>query len=532
MSYQVIARKWRPQVFSEVIGQQHICRMLQNAVRQGRIGHAYLFAGPRGVGKTTTARLLAKALNCVSGPTPEPCNNCEQCHSITVGANVDVIEIDAASNRGIDEIRALRENVKFAPAGGRYKIYIIDEVHMLTREAFNALLKTLEEPPDHAVFVLATTNPDKLPLTITSRCQHLTFRRIPTADIAALLERIAREEDYELDHEAALLVARSAGGALRDAESTLEQLFAYGEKRITLDEARAVLGKVGVDTLLVLTRAVLGGDAGTVIRTVSDIVDSGVDPRVLAEELLVLWRDQFILALGGEVGGLAEYAAFDLGLETAPESWISFLAPLRRTLVELKLSRQPRLTLELALVELSQLPRLVSLTELAERLRGEEPGNPVRIQKPAPTATKPEAPVNDQDGARWEEFLSCLRKTNTSIGAFAAEATKIRLEDDRLTLIFSPEYDFHQQQLRKMENVRIIEHAAADFYDRPITFEALAEVAPEGEPKKPTKTPGEPPNTGSDLDGLPAKDRHAVQKTIEVFNARVIRIDKDRGGEP
>ncbi|MCK4593308.1 DNA polymerase III subunit gamma/tau [bacterium] len=531
MSYQVIARKWRPQVFSEVIGQQHICRMLQNAVRQSRVGHAYLFAGPRGVGKTTTARLLAKALNCVSGPTPEPCNNCEQCRSIAVGANVDVIEIDAASNRGIDEIRALRENVKFAPAGGRYKIYIIDEVHMLTREAFNALLKTLEEPPGHAVFVLATTNPDRLPPTITSRCQHLTFRRIPTADIAALLERIAREEGYELDHEAALLVARSAGGAIRDAESTLEQLFAYGEKRITLDEARAVLGKVGVDTLLELTRAVLDGNAGTVVRSVSDIVDSGVDPRVLAEELLSLWRDQFILSLGGEVGELAEFAIEDLGRDTTSESWISFLAPLRRTLVELKLSRQPRLTLELALVELSQLPKLVSLTELVERFRGEEPVNPGKIQKSAPTETKPEAAIKNRDGARWEEFLTHLRRTNTSIGAFAAEAREVRLEDDRLTLIFPPEYDFHQQQLRKMENVRIIERAAAGFYSRPITFEALVEDASEGAAEKPVDTRAEKPNTDIDLEGLPAKERQAVQKTIEVFNARVIRIDKDRGGE-
>lgn len=533
MSYQVIARKWRPQVFNEVIGQQHICRMLQNAVRRSRVGHAYLFAGPRGVGKTTTARLLAKALNCVTGPTPEPCNTCEQCRSIAVGANVDVIEIDAASNRGIDEIRALRENVKFAPAGGRYKIYIIDEVHMLTREAFNALLKTLEEPPDHAVFVLATTDPDRLPPTITSRCQHLTFRRIPTADIAALLERIAREEGYELDHEAALLVARSAGGAIRDAESTLEQLFAYGEKGITLDEARAVLGKVGVDTLLELTRAVLDGNAGTVIRSVSDIVDSGIDPRVLAEELLALWREQFILSLGGEVGELAEFAVEDLERETTSESWISFLAPLRRTLVELKLSRQPRLTLELALVELSQLPKLISLTELVERIRDrdEEPGNPGKIPKSAPVETKPEAVVKNRTGAHWEEFLPHLRSINTSIGAFAAEAREVRLEDDRLTLIFPPEFDFHQQQLRKMENVRIIEHAAAGFYSRPITFEALVEDASEGVSDKPLDTRAEKPNAGFDMEGLPAKERRAVQKTIEVFNARVIRIDKDRGGE-
>jgi DNA polymerase-3 subunit gamma/tau len=533
MSYQVIARKWRPQVFGDVIGQQHICRMLQNAVSQGRVGHAYLFAGPRGVGKTTTARLLAKALNCVTGPTPEPCNSCDQCRSIAAGANVDVIEIDAASNRGIDEIRALRENVKFAPAGGRYKIYIVDEVHMLTREAFNALLKTLEEPPDHAIFVLATTDPDRLPPTITSRCQRLTFRRIPTGEIAALLERIAREEDYELDHEAAMLAARSASGAVRDAESTLEQLFAYGEKRITLAEVRAVLGKVGADTLVELTEAVLDGDAAAIVRRVTETVDSGIDPRVLAEELLDLWRDRFIHSLGGEAEGLAEREPAASERAVPPETWLSLLAPLRRAVVELKLSRQPRLTLELALVELSRLPRLISLTELAERLRGGEGENPPPGQKKTrPTGDERlnEEPRKGEDGT-WEEFLPHLRKANTSVGAFAAEATEVRLEDDRLVLVFPPEFSFHQQQLRKMENVRVVERAATEFYARPITFEALLAGPPEGRGTAAGEAPKERPAPGVDLDGFSSKDRQAVQRTIEVFDARVVRVDGERRGE-
>ncbi|HUT97710.1 MAG TPA: DNA polymerase III subunit gamma/tau [bacterium] len=537
MSYQVIARKWRPQVFGEVIGQQHICRMLQNAVSQGRVGHAYLFAGPRGVGKTTTARLLAKALNCVTGPTAEPCNSCDQCRSIASGANVDVIEIDAASNRGIDEIRALRENVKFAPAGGRYKIYIIDEVHMLTREAFNALLKTLEEPPEHAVFVLATTDPDKLPPTIISRCQRLTFRRIPTGEIAALLERIALEEGYELDHEAALLAARSASGAIRDAESTLEQLFAYGEKRITLEDARAVLGKVGVDTLIELTGAVLDGDAAAVVRRVTETVDSGIDPRVLAEELLDLWRDRFIHSLGGEAEGLVEGPTERTPTTSEravpPETWLSLLAPLRRTLVELKLSRQPRLILELALVELSRLPRLISLTELAERLRGVEGENPPAAQKKThpPTGEGLNGTLRERENGTWEAFLPHLRKANTSVGAFAAEAREVRLEDDRLVLVFPPEFSFHHQQLRKMENVRVVEQAATEFYSRPLTFEALLESPPEGREGATEETAKEFPAVGADLDGLSSKDRQAIQKTIEVFDARVVRVDGERRGE-
>ncbi|HDR06869.1 MAG TPA: DNA polymerase III subunit gamma/tau [Candidatus Coatesbacteria bacterium] len=526
MSYQVIARKWRPQVFAEVIGQGHICRILTQAVSQNRVGHAYLFAGPRGVGKTTTARLLAKSLNCVSGPTPEPCNSCTQCRSIAAGANVDVIEIDAASNRGIDEIRALRENVKFAPAGGRYKIYIVDEAHMLTREAFNALLKTLEEPPEHAVFVLATTDPDKLPPTIISRCQRLTFRRVPTDEIAGLMERIAREEGFELDHEAALLVARAAGGSVRDAESTLEQLFAYGEKRLTIAEARAVLGRVGAEALAELTEAVLAGRAEEVIRRMGEIVDAGIDPRVLAEELLDLWRGRFILSLGGAADDLVEKGAVKSEQEVAPEAWLSLLAPLRRAAAELKLTRQPRLTLELALVELSQLPRLISLSELAERLRGQAPENPV-AQKKTPPPTEPEQSVDRSAASGWEEFLPYLRKTNTTVGALAAEAREARLQDDRLTVVFPPEFDFHHQQLRKMENVRIIEDAAAEFFSRPITFQALLEK-PSGGAKTGSEEAGERPSPDLELDGLSMKDGRVVKMALEAFEARVVRLDKDR----
>ena len=368
MSYQVIARKWRPQLFGEVVGQEHITTTLRNAVARDRVGHAYLFAGPRVVGKTTTARLLAKALNCVEGPTPDPCNTCEHCRAIAAGADVDVIEIDAASNRGIDEIRTLRENVKFAPAGARYKVYIIDEVHMLTREAFNALLKTLEEPPPHALFILATTDPDKLPPTILSRCQQLTFRRIPAEAVAELLERIAAEEGFQLESEAALMLARSAGGAVRDAESALEQLFAFAEGEISVEDARAVLGKVDREQLGALSREIIEGDAAALVVRLGGIVDSGVDPRVVAEELLTLWRDCFLVALGGQAAAAVQPADDELAALSPTEGWLARLAVLRRSLGELKLSRQPRLVLELTLVELARLPELLPVAELAERL--------------------------------------------------------------------------------------------------------------------------------------------------------------------
>ena len=228
MSYLVLARKWRPQTFEEVVGQEPITRTLQNALAQGRIAHAFLFSGPRGVGKTSVARILAKALNCVQGVGPHPCNQCQVCKEITIGSALDVLEIDGASNRGIDEVRDLREKIKYLPTQGQYKVYIIDEVHMLTKEAFNALLKTLEEPPAHAVFILATTEPHKVPVTILSRCQRYDFRRIPTSLIQEQLEKLVGQEGWQIDAEGLALLAQEAEGSLRDAPGVLDQVVTFG----------------------------------------------------------------------------------------------------------------------------------------------------------------------------------------------------------------------------------------------------------------------------------------------------------------
>ncbi|HBY58091.1 MAG TPA: DNA polymerase III subunit gamma/tau [Candidatus Atribacteria bacterium] len=286
MKYQSLYRKWRPQVFEDIIGQKHITQTLMNAISLNRISHAYIFSGPRGVGKTTTARILAKSLNCEKGPTVHPCNKCENCIRITEGYSMDVIEIDGASNRGIDDIRDLRNKVKFAPAEGKYKVYIIDEVHMLTTEAFNALLKTLEEPPSHVIFVFATTAPHKIPKTILSRCQWFNFRRIPILDILTKLRLICKDEELNIDDESLNAIARFSTGSMRDAESTLDQVIAYCGKKIDLQSVKDILGVIDEDIFYNLMEAIIKNEPVRGVEIINLVSDSGGDPSQFVKNLM------------------------------------------------------------------------------------------------------------------------------------------------------------------------------------------------------------------------------------------------------
>jgi DNA polymerase-3 subunit gamma/tau len=300
MNGQALYRRWRSQTFDQLIAQEHVTRTLQNALRRGRIAHAYLFCGPRGTGKTSTARILAKAVNCLAELAERPCNRCTRCEAVTAGRDLDLIEIDAASNRGIDEIRELRDKIAFAPNEGRYKVYVIDEVHMLTPEAFNALLKTLEEPPGHVIFVLATTEPQKIPATILSRCQRFDFRRVPLADLSEKIRHICEAEAIRIQPAAVEAIARRAGGSLRDAESLLDQLAAYGEAEITLEQVQDLLGEVSTSVVGDLVQAWLDADLAPGLKLINGLVDRGVDARRLHLEVIEYLRSLLLVQAGGD----------------------------------------------------------------------------------------------------------------------------------------------------------------------------------------------------------------------------------------
>ena len=381
MSYQVIARKWRPQTFADVVGQQHVTRTLSNAIQSGRVAHAYIFSGARGVGKTTTARILAKALNCAKGPAAEPCNECDSCREIGLGNSLDVIEIDAASNRGIDQIRELREMVRYAPAGGRYKVVILDEAHMLTDEASNALLKTLEEPPDKVIFVMATTEPENLADTIRSRSQHFHFRALSFAEISDALGEICAKENLTAEPGAIGVMARAAEGSLRDGLSLLEQARAYCGANITDAQVRELLGVVPGEILDELTRAIEERSADRVLSLVHRLLAEGQNLQHFCREAIGHFRNllvarvcgadsELIAAPADERPRLKESAEF-----FSEEDLTRFFQILLHTDDDLRRKPDARLHLEMGLLRMVNAARLAPLEELLADLEGGAPAN-------------------------------------------------------------------------------------------------------------------------------------------------------------
>ena len=365
MAYMALYRKWRPDNFANLVGQDHVSRTLANAIKSGRIGHAYLFTGPRGTGKTSTARILAKALNCEHGPTTEPCNKCEACQRINSGSSMDVFEVDAASNRGIDEIRDLRETVKFAPVNGRYKVYIIDEVHMLSRDAFNALLKTLEEPPAHVVFIMATTEVYKVPATIQSRCQRYDFKRITIEDIFNRLKTVVADMDIEVEDDALRMIAVKADGGMRDALSILDQCIALSEQSLTIDRVQQLLGLVGKEWLDKLVGALQSKDAAAVLTMVDEIIRTGKDLQQVLGELGIHFRGLMIFKAAGLVDGVDYYSQTDESIKKqaagfTQEQIVWIIRRIHEATNEVKWSPQPRIAVEAALLEICQRDNLMN----------------------------------------------------------------------------------------------------------------------------------------------------------------------------
>ena len=373
MSYLVLARKWRPRGFDDLIGQESIIRVLTNSLEQGKIAHAYLFSGPRGVGKTSTARILAKALNCKNGPTPAPCGTCSFCASITDGSSMDVMEIDGASNNSVNDIRDLRERVKYVPSGGRYKVYIIDETHMLSDAAFNALLKTLEEPPPHVVFVLATTAPGKIPATVLSRCQHLPFRRIPGHKIKERLKNIANTEGISITDPALEMVARAADGSLRDSLTILDQISSFSSD-INESEVSDLLGITDFGLLSQLSVALIKGKREDMITITSELAEKGADIRSFVRELIQFFRNLLVSSILKDPGKILDIGTEEIDFiknilkETSEEQLTLILSELLSAEIDIKNSSSPRLAFEISLLKASFLKDMKPLKEIIENI--------------------------------------------------------------------------------------------------------------------------------------------------------------------
>jgi len=501
MSYIVFARKWRPQDFDEIVGQEHITTTLKNAIKQDRVAHAYLFCGPRGIGKTTTARILAKALNCEKGPTPTPCNKCASCKEITGGNSLDIIEIDGASNRGIDEIRNLRESVKFSPHTGKFKVYIIDEVHMLTSEAFNALLKTLEEPPAHVKFIFATTAPHKLIPTILSRCQRFNFRRLSSKDIAEKLQKIAKQEKIKIEEEAVFTIVQSASGSMRDAESLLDQLATYCKNNITAKDVSCVLGAVEKQALYEFSQHIIDKDTASAIKLINKIIDDGVDPYQFVLALIEYFRNAMFIKQGKELTPLLELSKDDIAKiakQAEPlttEDILYILYSLINTNYTMRRFSSLRIPLELLAVKLSQKESIVSLAEIMHRLKAMEKETrqpsaqinsnpaPPRSNSPEPrfdtaantnntqkgevAAPAPSAETASQslspDTALYRireampQVIKAIRQEKIYIASCLNEGKLIDFKNDMLTIGFLKKNNFHKESLEKTQNKKLIE---------------------------------------------------------------------------
>jgi DNA polymerase-3 subunit gamma/tau len=566
MSYIVMARKWRPQTFESVVGQEHIVRTLKNAILANRISHAYLFTGPRGVGKTTTARLLAKAVNCISPVEGEPCNHCVRCEEIMGGRVTDVIEIDAASNGLVDDARELREKVRYAPMTCRYKVMIIDEVHMMSNAAFNALLKTLEEPPAHSIFILATTESHKVPATIVSRCQRFDFRRIPAKEITERLAVMAAAENITIDEEALHQVARGADGSLRDAQSLFDQIVSFSGSRIEAADVVTVLGLVDTQIYIDLVDAIAERDAARALSIINRLVDSGADLRQFMKDWVEYWRSLVVAQVMPDcldqvldlASNMLEAVARQSRLFASEE--LTSLAKLAAaTDDELRRTQNPRVVLELLLVRLCAAERVISLEFLWQQLNALETRwaeGPDKVMAPPPAGTttaaaeassarnrpavvaeeeKPSeegepalivdsledaAPDSylDEVRASWPDIMKAVGQENRVLQALLRDVKITAAEEGRVEINCTS--DYHAASLQKEESRKVIGKVLEKVLGRAtrIHVKGSKQVSRTGEAEAENK-----PGREKEFEEI-AQREPLVRKTLEMFGGRIVEV--------
>lgn len=541
MSYLVLARKWRPQSFEEIVGQDHVSTTLRNAIRTGRTAHAYIFAGARGVGKTTTARILAKALNCAEGPTETPCNRCTSCLEITGSRSMDVLEIDGASNRGIDQIRDLRENVRYTPTQGKYKVYIIDEVHMLTKEAFNALLKTLEEPPAHVVFIFATTEVHKVPITILSRCQRFDFKRVPMDMIVGHLKKMLAGESVRADDECLYIVAQKAEGSLRDSISLLDQLIAFGGEDLKADDARLVLGLVDREMYFRALEIVRAHDQPGILALVEQVVDGGYDLQEFILGWLAHLRKLLLIASGSSAQGeltpeeAGRYRAQARGLDD--RDLLRMMNLLIDAEATMKRSTQSRLILEMACLRLCQMDSTVRLEEVIKLLEGGGGPEELREAKGGGQAKpqnlevrQPTGPAGyraggaqpgDEFESMWNNLVSSVQSRNMTAGTCLALARPLGIEDDNIILGFGPNSSFPKKTLESRSYQEVIQEEAARLWGRKLKLVCREEAGCLPEPAAPSVA-RIPEDNKAVRPEAPASDSPHIKKFLEAVDGDLV----------
>ena len=508
MSYLVLARKYRPQTFEEVVAQAHITRTLTNAISSGRVAHAILFSGPRGTGKTTVARILAKAMNCKDGPTPVPCNVCRSCNEITAGKAVDVFEIDGASNNSVDQVRELRENIKYMPAHSLYKIYIIDEVHMLSTAAFNALLKTLEEPPSHVMFMFATTEPHKIPITILSRCQRHDFRRMDLNSISTHMASLCSREGFKIAEESLGLIAREAGGSMRDGLSLLDQIMTCIQRPITHEQVLDILGIIDRKIIFDLSDSILKADIPGVLDLLDDIYDHGHDMKKLYADLTEHFRNLLVAAMGKKVNKLIDLPSGEVDLLVAQANTISTAVAnqifdlLFKEDASIRLSAQPKLALEMALIRILQSKPVLPIDVLIDKLDilreemfadGQPPESAAatlnsainNAKDPSSGSQEKTSAVSSKSRARrsgteteessatsspaqnsdevWNRISKIISNKNPSLAANLAKCRLIKIEGHQLE-IEVPGNGFTLKMIQREKNMAVLQQVCADVF--------------------------------------------------------------------